>query len=116
MRLVEHARIRPQLPDMSALSVFLVEFRRVGSVAVSQRFGNRLFALGDSDDVNLIAHHTVGGDAEAVLSRVVIEQFAIPKMLRFIRRYIEAADATLSNRWETCSGAGQGADLRNRIC
>jgi hypothetical protein len=97
MRLVEHARMRAQLPDMCGLAVFLVEFRRVGAVAVSQRFGNRILAAGDPDDVNVVAHHTVGGDPEAVLPGVVIKQFAIPKMIRVIQKYIEAADTTLSN-------------------
>ena len=82
---------------MSALAILLVELRRVGSMAVAERLGNRVFVLGNSDNVDVVDHQAVGGDAESMTSRIVIEQFAIEGVVRIDEKDIEAADASLGN-------------------
>lgn len=44
-----------------------------------------------------MCHEIVGGDSQARLPGIMIQQFPIEKMVRFVEKHIEAADATLSN-------------------
>jgi hypothetical protein len=94
---IEHTGVRAQLPDVSGLSILPVELRRVGPVAAAERFGDRVFVLGNSDDVDVIGHEAVGSDAQAVTSRVVIKKFAIEEVICVVEKDTEATDAPLSN-------------------
>jgi hypothetical protein len=62
---------------MSALTVFPVEFPGIGSVAVTERFGDCIRVLRNSDDVHVVGHQAVCRDTQPMTSGVVIEQLLI---------------------------------------
>ena len=94
---LQHARERPRLPDVSGFSILLVELRRICAMTVPEYFGDRIFTLRYSHDVNMICHLAIGGDSQPKLESIVAEQFPVPKMVGFIEKHTAAAHATLSN-------------------
>jgi len=87
--LIQHARKRPRLPEVSALAVLLVELRGIDSMAVLEGLGDRVLAERLANNVNVIGHQAVPGDVQSVALRVGPQQLQIALIVGFLAKHVD---------------------------
>src|SRR5258708_7446300 len=74
-----------------------IESLSIGSVSAMKSFGDRVLSFGNGDIVNVVAHQTIGPDAQQKSAAAFSKQFDVFQPVGVIPEYIESAASALSN-------------------
>ena len=79
--LVHRDRAEPRLEQMAGHPEAGVDRRRVAPMRLAERAPERLLAVGDENEVNVVGHQTIGPDRHAVLAALVRQEIAIERIV-----------------------------------
>ena len=74
MSLIQHARERASLPDVSGLAVLFIELGSIDTVTVSEYARNGVFSFRYADNVDVVGQHTIRRDSLSKSWGVVSQQ------------------------------------------
>jgi hypothetical protein len=106
--LVQSAGIEPPLPQVAAAVVEAIDVLGVAKVRPADGLGQRIFSVGDRNEMNVIAHQAMAAQRETILVGLLFEQRQIDPPVVIHEKHLLAVVPTLGDMVSETNGNGSG--------
>lgn len=97
MLLAQWAGIKPVLPEMPRAAVHAVDVLRVDQVRSADGFGERIFAPGAGDDMDVVGHKAIAQYLKSELCRLFAQQPQVHSAVVVNEEYVLPVVAALGD-------------------
>ena len=97
MLLAQWAGIKPVLPEMPRAPVHPVDVLRVDQVRSADGFGERIFAPGPGDDMDVVGHEAIAQYLKSEFCRLFAQQSQVHSAVVVNEEYVLAVVAAMGD-------------------